>query len=258
MQEPGIRLTWYGTASVRITAGSTQLLIDPFFPLEGSKIRIPANAYSGCSKILITHGHFDHIGSIREIVRPGTAVYCTRAPYRSLRRKGVREEHLHRIKPGDVLTFGDIRITVYRGSHIKLRPWYCLKAVFGRRARQNRKDIIRKLLKFASCREKKEALCYLAEAYGKRILILGSMALAPDTEYPAGADLALFPYQGSDQLFAIAKSIYQTIRPKAVLLTHFDDTFPPFSREVETAGFEHYLKSRAAVYRLRHGGTIEI
>ena len=258
MQEHMIRVTWYGTAAVRITAGDTQILFDPFFPLSDSKIRLPENAFDGCSKILITHGHYDHIGSIRNIVRPGTVVYCTKAPYRSLRRKGVRKENLHLIEAGFTLSAGDIKVTALQGSHIKLSVLDGLKAIFCRRVWQNRKGVIRKILKFTSCREKKESLCYLAEAYGKRILLLGSLALAPDAAYPKGADLALFPYQGSEQLCSIAEGIYQTLKPGAVLLTHFDDTFPPFSTEVDTSDFESFLKDRAEVYKLGHGGSVEI
>ena len=258
MQEHRIRVTWYGTAAVRITAGDTQILFDPFFPLPDSRIRLPEDTFDGCSKILITHGHYDHIGSIRKIVRPGTVVYCTKAPCRSLRRKGVRKDNLQLIEAGFTLSAGDIKVTALQGSHIKLSVWDGLKAVFCRRVWQNRKGVIRKILEFTSCREKKESLCYLAEAYGKRILLLGSLALAPDTAYPKGADLALFPYQGSEQLCEIAEGIYQTLKPGAVLLTHFDDTFPPFSTEVDTSDFEAFLKDRAAVYKLRHGGSIEI
>ena len=71
-------------------------------------------------------------------------------------------------------------------------------------------------------------------------------------------DLALFPYQGSDQIAEIAKGIYNKLMPKAVLLTHFDDTFPPFSSEIDTSEFEEYLKDRTAVHKLEHGGSLEI
>ena len=258
MQETKIRITWYGTASVRISTGSTQLLIDPFFPFSDSKIKVAENAYSDCSQILISHGHFDHISSIRQIVCENSVVHCTKAPYMSLRKKGVREENLHLIQAGSVFTAGDFRITAYQGKHIRLNALDVLKAVCSWRVIHNRKGIIRKLMLIASCPEKKESLCYLVEACGKRILILGSLALDPQTAYPTGADLAFFPYQGSDHLCDIAADIYGQLRPHAVLLTHFDDTFPPFSSEVDTADAEAYLKKHTTVYKLPHGGSFEI
>ena len=105
---------------------------------------------------------------------------------------------------------------------------------------------------------KKESLCYVIEAYGKRILMLGSLGIAADTEYPTGVDLALFPYQGSGHLHRIAAGIYQKLKPKAVLLIHFDDTFPPFSSDVDTSKIQKYLQERTAVYRLENGGSLEL
>lgn len=260
MPETTIKVTWYGTASVRIAAGESQILIDPFFPLPDSKIRIARSSFDGCRQILISHGHFDHIGSIRDIVRPETVVYCTKAPYRSLCRKGVRTENLHLIKAGSVIKAGAFKVTALKGSHIKLNLLDGLKAVFCKKVWQNRKGVIRKILKFTSCREKKESLCYLAEVCGKRILILGSLALAKDISYPKGVDLALFPYQctDSEQIFDIAKGVYEKLKPKAILLTHFDDTFPPFSTEVDTAEIEQYLSGRTQVFRLSQGSSFQI
>ena len=117
---------------------------------------------------------------------------------------------------------------------------------------------MRKLLKIVSCPEKKETLCYLIEAYEKKIMILGSLALAEDTDYPKGVDLALFPFQGCGDMCGPAIEVYEHLKPKAVLLTHFDDTFPPFSTEVDTSGFEALMNERAVVYKLRHGGSTEI
>ncbi len=258
MAENKIKITWYATASVRIEAGSSQLLIDPFFPFTDSGVRVAADAYEGCSHILVSHGHFDHISSISGIVRSDSAVYCTKTPCRSLLRMGVSRDNLHLIRAGSAFSVGDFRITAYKGKHIRLTAWDIVKAVFSRRVWQNRKGIIRKLMTITSCRERKESLCYLIEACGKRILILGSLALDEDTVYPENADLVFFPYQGSKELCKIASGIYEKLRPKAVLLTHFDNTFPPFSSEIDTSGIEEYLKDRADVYKLPHGGSFRI
>ncbi len=258
MQEKRVKITWYGTASVRLTAGSSQLLIDPFFPFADSSVKVPADAYEGCSNILVSHGHFDHIGSIKDLVRDDTAVYCTKAPYQTLCRKGVSRNNLHLISVGDVFSIGEFRITAYNGKHIKLSGWDCIKKAFSKRVLQNRKGIWGKLKKITSCLEKKETLCYLIETCGKRILILGSLALADNENYPTGADIVFFPYQDSEDIFAAALSVFERLNPKAVLLTHFDDTFPPFSTETDTSDIEEHLKKNAAVYKLSHGGSVEL
>lgn len=258
MQDQKIQITWYGTASVRISAGNTSLLVDPFIPFPDSSVRLAADAYADCGHILITHGHYDHIGSIREIVRPQTAVYCTKAPYQSLRRMGVKPENLHLIGAGTVLHIGDFRITACQGSHIKVGAREVLGAIFCRRTWRNRRGVIGKILKFTSCREKKESLCYLVEGFGRRILIPGSLALADGVSYPVGADLMTVPYQGSNRLYDIAEGLYRRLLPKAILLTHFDDTFPPFSTDIDTAEFEKEMRRRTTVYKLCHGGSLEL
>ena len=165
---------------------------------------------------------------------------------------------LHLIKAGDVFSVGDFRITAYKGKHIKLGAWDIVKALFSKRVFRSRKGILKKLAKIISCPERNESLCYLVEVCGKRILILGSLALADGIPYPTDVDIAFFPYQGFGDLCSIACRIYNRIKPKAVLLTHFDDTFPPFSSDIDTSDFEKKINKRAAVYKLRHGGSIEI
>jgi L-ascorbate metabolism protein UlaG (beta-lactamase superfamily) len=57
----GTTITWYGHSVVRIdTAGGKTVLIDPFF--ENPKSPIKADAIDRCDVLLVTHGHFDHMG----------------------------------------------------------------------------------------------------------------------------------------------------------------------------------------------------
>ena len=169
MQENKIRITWYGTASVRIAAGSSQLLIDPFFPFPDSGIKVAADAYFGCDHILVSHGHFDHISSIGRIIRSDTAVYCTRAPYRTLSRMGVGKKNLRMIEAGSVLDIGDFHITAYKGKHISLTAWDIVKSLFSRRVRSNRKGIIKKLLRITTSPKRRNrsaiSLRHMAGAY---------------------------------------------------------------------------------------------
>nr|AGS53562.1 hypothetical protein [uncultured bacterium contig00062] len=71
----------------------------------------------------------------------------------------------------------------------------------------------------------------------KHILLLGSLNLDDNTEYPEGPDLLILPFQGRSDIIEYAMTIIDKLRPKNVFLDHFDDTFPPISSSVNPQGF---------------------
>ena len=64
---------------------------------------------------------------------------------------------------------------------------------------------------------------------------MGSMNLREEIDYPAGADVLVLPYNGWPDNLPPAKAIIERLRPKTVLLDHWDDTFPPLTTPVDTA-----------------------
>ena len=70
------------------------------------------------------------------------------------------------------------------------------------------------------------------------------MALDEKTEYPQGTDLLILPYQGKRRPEKAACEIVEKLKPKRILLDHFDDAFPPVSREEDTRPFYRMLSSR--------------
>jgi L-ascorbate metabolism protein UlaG (beta-lactamase superfamily) len=57
----GTTITWYGHSCIRIeTAGGKTVLIDPWFGNPSSPMS--ADAVERCDLLLVTHGHFDHMG----------------------------------------------------------------------------------------------------------------------------------------------------------------------------------------------------
>ncbi len=257
MQEKKITISWFGTASLRITTGSSTVFVDPFVPYSDSPVRISQQAFTGCKHILITHGHFDHIGSIKDLIQPDTNVYCTKTPRINMRHLGVPERNIRLIQAGDVLNLDEFQITVLKGAHLK-NGGSVFKALFNKRVLRERKGVLRKIYQFTSCREKNETVCYLIEAYGKRILTLGSLALADGVTYAKDIDLLALPYQGSPYLLDISQHIYGKIKARNVLLTHYDNTFPPFSSEIDTSEFEKCMKERTKVFKIRQGESITI
>ena len=57
----GTTITWYGHSCFRIdTAGGVAVVIDPWFANPRSPIGV--DAVDRCDVLLVTHGHFDHMG----------------------------------------------------------------------------------------------------------------------------------------------------------------------------------------------------
>ena len=91
------KIIWHGTASVELISDCGRILFDPFVPLKGSPVPVKIDDFDGFTDIFVTHGHFDHITSLTEIVQrnPKTLIHCTKTPYRTLARKGVDRKNLH-------------------------------------------------------------------------------------------------------------------------------------------------------------------
>ena len=183
---------------------------------------------------LCTHGHFDHITSLPEIVRrnPKTLIHCTKEPYRTLVRKGVDRKNLHLLHYGDTLKVNGFQLSVLHGRHAIL-PKATLKRlvyILKHPAKGNIPFILRENRVAV---ENDETVFYKIEANEKTICLMGSMNLRDEVEYPVEADLLILPYNGWEDNFPPAVRVIERLKPKRVLLDHYDDTFPPLTMPLD-------------------------
>ena len=165
---------------------------------------------------------------------------------------GIPEEHIHVIKPGDELTIGDIKLGVYQGRHIKYDRKLLLSIIFNFRIIKFFVNLMRMIKKVIICKEKQETVGYLLEAEGKKLFIMGSLNLDDNTEYPTDMDYLFLPYQGTSDLLTPAKLVIEKLKPKAVLLDHYDDTFPPLSNLIDTSDIEKEYEGKFSVKKLEY------
>ena len=194
-----MKLKWYGTATILLEQDGTQLLFDPFLSLSNKVFKPPLDELATVENILVTHGHLDHIADIPAIVQQGknnAAVYCTAKPYEALISKGVVPECIHKIAPGDVLNFGPFEVRVLKGKHIVFDSGLIIKTLLNPRILTNWGNFIYMLKENRQCVEGDETVVYDISTKNKRILIMGSLNLDGDTEYPRGTDLLILPLQG--------------------------------------------------------------
>ena len=229
-----MELIWHGTAAIEVVCSSGRILFDPFIPLKGSVVDVKIEDFDGFSDVFVTHGHFDHISDLPEIVQrsPDIRIYCTEAPYASLIKKGVPERNLVHIGYGQTILCHGFTIYTFHGKHAVLpkvslaRLGYALRSP----ARGNLAHI---LLENNRCRENDETVFYQIEAEGKSVSIMGSLNLRNEVDYPTGADVLVLPYNGWEDNFLPAAAVIARLKPQRVLLDHYDDTFPPLTMPLD-------------------------
>lgn len=229
-----MNIRWNGTASMELESAGKKIFFDVFLPLKGSETKIDIKHFDNVSDIFITHGHFDHIASMPAIYNRNkdVKIYCTETPYTTLRSKGIPEKNL------ELLAFNmDIRVKgfslrTFHGKHAIL-PKATPKRIFGGIFSKNLINLPYILRENRICIENDETVFYQIEAEGKRISLMGSLNLREDVEYPTQSDLLILPYNGWDDNFEPAVCVIERLKPKKVLLNHFDNTFPPVTTEID-------------------------
>lgn len=262
LRDPKFSIAWYGTASLQIKTNQGMVWIDPFVPLKGSPVHISKETFLTGKVILLTHGHMDHICSVPWIEdNKRMQIFCSKTPAKNLEKMGVDRKLITEIKPGDNFPVQGLQVQVLHGRHIKFDKPLVKKTLWNKRMIQYADNLPYIMYHHLNCPENGEIVGYQVTYQKKTIVILGSLGLMYGIDYPSRIDLLVLPYQGNSDLLHPALQIIKTIQPKAILLDHFDDTFPPISDTVDTEEFVHVLRHfypTIPVHRLQYGEEYDI
>lgn len=109
-------VTWLGHATVLLTTLSgTRILFDPW--IEGNpKSPITSGELGAIDAIAVTHGHFDHIGSVIPLAETtGASVVCVPEMAAYFRSVGV--DNVREMNKGGSLHVGEVQLTMVTADH---------------------------------------------------------------------------------------------------------------------------------------------
>lgn len=252
-----MEIIWHATASIELRCEQGRLLFDPFVPLKGAEFPVPIEIYDGFTDILVTHGHFDHILFLPQILHrnPGVRIHCTQTPYRTLLARGVPERSLQLITAGESFTLNGFEVTALPGRHAVL-PKATLRRIAMILTEGPAGNLPLILRENRRCPENGETLFYHITCGGSSVSLMGSLNLRPDVAYPTESDVLILPYNGWEDNFPPAVEVIERLKPRRVLLDHYDNAFPPVTSPVDRGPILRQYAGRIA--ELRPGECVEV
>ncbi len=260
-----MKITWLGTASVLAEICGERILFDPFVQLVGGENPNCIEDFWGNESICITHGHLDHMLEVSEFLEEDSpceaTVYCGSVAAKTLGRIAEETGRVVQVGPGTVFRIGDVKIRVWEGKHARPGIGQAAKRLFSLRTVHYLRNAVSLAWLHRFFPEGGQTYLYELRAEGKTVLVMGSLGLMDGVCYPEGADLLILPYQGSKNLEKEALRVVERLRPKRILLDHFDDAFPPISQTVDTHRFKKRMDEKfpgISVVKPLYGKPVEV
>ena len=111
-----MRMTWLGHSAFRVETGGKVLLIDPFLTGNSWFKGSVEQATEGCTHIILSHGHDDHVGDTVEIAkRTGATLIAAFELAEYLNGQGV--ENINPGNPGGTITEEGFDVTLTKAFH---------------------------------------------------------------------------------------------------------------------------------------------
>lgn len=230
-------ITWYGTAAILIETDGKKFLFDPFYRMNKKLEKTDPEEFYSADVILNTHPHFDHLCDLPEILKHTDAkIYGTPTMVEHLRAHGVDVDTKAEIITAP-LKFGNTEIRAYPARHVKNNLGLVLKTLFLGVIKFQFARAFKVLKLHNEYRMNGDIVAFEFCAEGKRALLMGSAGTVDGLNLPEGADCLIFPFQGRGNMTEYSLPIIEKLKPKQVILDHFDNAFPPITGKVSTKKF---------------------
>ncbi|QFR32200.1 metal-dependent hydrolase [Ancylobacter sp. TS-1] len=111
-----MKITWFGHSAFRFDFAGRAVLIDPFLTGNPGFKGDVASASAGVRHILLTHGHFDHVGDTVDIAAANAATVVANADLAGwLGTQGV--ESLEMMNTGGTIHLDGFSVSMVRADH---------------------------------------------------------------------------------------------------------------------------------------------
>jgi len=225
-------ITWLGHSCFSMKVGKFAVLVDPF--LEDSPTAPVKAAEASADFILLTHGHFDHVGDAVAIAqRTGATVVANFEIAQWLKSQGIDEDKVVAMNTGGAvdLPFGHVKMTW--AQHSSSLPDGSNGGVAGG---------------------------FLIRTESSRVYFAGDTALMLDMKLigVGGLDLAVLPIgdlfsMGPDDALEASK----WLNPKRVLPCHYN-TWPPIEQDAQAWAERVRLHTAAEPVILKPGESFSL
>lgn len=231
----GVRITYLGTNGYQLEAGGHSLLIDPYFsrvclsrvalgwPIHPDPEQFRANSIKRpVDAILVTHGHFDHLLDVPELMKKtGARLVASNTSVEVARRAGAPSNKCDGVVPGSHRTLGPWQISVFSASHDRLP---LMGVPFNGTLKGNGAPVT------AGDWVCGQPLSYLIATHGIKIFVDSGgtpSILPPGSVGPVDMAILGVALPGSRARFAAA---VQRLHPRYILPSHQDNFFVPLRR----------------------------
>jgi L-ascorbate metabolism protein UlaG (beta-lactamase superfamily) len=105
-----VKITWFGHSALGLEVGGYKLLVDPYFTDNPAASTTAADATA--DYILVTHGHFDHVGDAVSIAkRTGALLISNFEIAEWMGKQGIQNTHGQHIGGAHAFPFGTLKLT---------------------------------------------------------------------------------------------------------------------------------------------------